>query len=47
MLMKLWPGDLEEQLDRMNKKVDDDNGRGWNQDNGKLWKLWRFSRNKF
>ena len=26
MIMKLWPGDWEEQLDRMNKKVDEDNG---------------------
>ena len=28
IIMKLWPGDWEEQLDRMNKKVDEDNERG-------------------
>ena len=28
MLMKLWPGDWEEQLEHMNKKVDEENGRG-------------------
>ena len=26
VLMKLWPGDWEEQLERMNKKVDEENG---------------------
>ena len=31
----------------MNKKVDQDNGRGGTQENGQFWKLWRFSRNKF
>ena len=28
IIMKLWPGDWEEQLDRMKKKVDEDNERG-------------------
>ena len=45
MLMKLWPVDLENQLDRINKKVDDYNGIGGTQDNGIFRKLWRFSRN--
>ena len=47
MLMKLWHGDWEEQLDRMNKKVDEDNGRGETQDNRQFRKLRRLSRNKF
>ena len=34
MLMKLRPGDWEENIDRMNKKVDEDNGIGETQDNG-------------
>ena len=40
--MKLWPGDWEEKVDRMNKKVDEDNGRGGTQENGRFWKLWNF-----
>ena len=46
MIIRLWPGDLEEQLDRMNKKVDDNNGRGGSQENGQFWNLLRFSRNE-
>ena len=34
MLLKLWNGDWEDQLERMNNKVDEDNGRVGNQDNG-------------
>ena len=45
MLMKLWPGYWEEQLDWMDNKVDDDNGRWRNQENGRLQNLWRFSTN--
>ena len=47
MLMKLWPGDWEEQLQRMNKKVYEDNGRRETQENGQFRKLRRFSRNEF
>ena len=47
MLMKLWPVDWEEHLDRMNKKVDEENGRGGTQENGRFWKLRRFLRNEF
>ena len=31
----------------MNNKVDENNGIGENQDNGRFQKLWRFSRNEF
>ena len=44
--MKLWPGDWEEKIHRMNKKVDEDNGRGETQEDGKFRKLRRFSRNE-
>ena len=47
MFMELCPGDWEDQLDRMNKKVDEDNGRGGNQHNWQFWKPRRFSRNEF
>ena len=46
ILMKLLPGDWEDQLDQMNKKVDKDNGRGGDQENGQFRKLRRFSRNE-
>ena len=46
MLMKLWPDDWEEQFDRTNKKLDDENGRWGTQENGRFWKLQRFSRNE-
>ena len=46
MLMKLWPGDWEEHINQMNKKVDEDNGIGGAQENGQFRKLQRFSRNK-
>ena len=47
MLMKFWPGDWEEQIYWMNKKVNEDNGRGGTQDNRRCWKPRWFSRNKF
>ena len=34
ILMKLWPGYWEEQIGRMNRKVDGDNGRGGTQESG-------------
>ena len=40
-------GDWWDQIDQMNKKVDEDNGRGGNQENGIFQKLWRLSTNKF
>ena len=47
MLVKLCPGDCDEQLDRTNKKMDEDNGRGGTQENGLFQKLQRFSGNNF
>ena len=47
MLMHLCPKDWKEQLERKNKKVYEDNGRGGTQDNGRFWKFQRFSRNEF
>ena len=47
MLMKSWPGDLEEKLKQTNNNVDEDNGRGGTQENRKLRKLQQFSREKF
>ena len=44
MLMSLWPVDWENQLDWINKKVDDYNGIGGTQDNVIFRKLWRFLR---
>ena len=41
MLVKLWHGYLKEQIYRINKNLDKDNGRGGNQDNGRFQKLWR------
>ena len=32
--MKIWPGDWKNQLKRMNKKVDEDNGKALGIDNG-------------
>ena len=46
IFMKLWPEDWEDQIEQMNKKVDEENGRGWTQENRQFWKLWRFSRNE-
>ena len=45
ILMRVWPGDWGEQLDRMSKKVDEENVRWETQENGRFWKLWRFLRN--
>ena len=47
MIMQLWPGYWEEQLDRTNKKADEDNGKGKTQENRQFWKLRRFSSKKF
>ena len=44
MIMKLWPSYWEQQLHQMSKKVDQDTGRGGTQENGRFWKLRRFSR---
>ena len=45
MLIKLLPGDWEDHPDQMKKKVNENNGRGGTQENGRFRKLQRFSRN--
>ena len=47
ILIKLWPRHWEDQINRMNKKVDEDNGRGDPEWNELFQKLRRFSRNGF
>ena len=42
MIIKLWPGNWEENLKRINKKVDEENGKGGTQENGTFRKLWHF-----
>ena len=44
ILMKLWPGYWEDNIDRINNKVDEENEGGGTQENGLFQKLWRFSR---
>ena len=34
-------------MERMNIRVEKDNGRAVGIDKGRLWKVWRFSSNKF
>ena len=46
MRIMLWPGDWDDHLNRINKKVDEDNDRWGTQENGKVWNLQRFSRKK-
>ena len=45
MLMKIWPGDWKNQLERINLKVDEDNGKAVGMVNGGTRKVQRFSRN--
>ena len=47
MLIKLWPGDWNIQLKRMNQKLDKDNGKALGIGNGQYQKVCRFSRNVF
>ena len=47
IFMKLWPGDWEEQLNQLNKKLDEENERGGTQENGRFRNLRPFSRNEF
>ena len=46
MLIKLWPGDWISQLKRMNKKVDEENGKLLNKGNVRYRKVRRFSSNE-
>ena len=44
MFIKLWPRYWEEQIYQMNKKMDEENGRGGTKEDGIFEKLRRFSR---
>ena len=45
ILMDLWPGDWNNQLKRINIKVDEDDGKSVGMVNGRYRKFWRFSIN--
>ena len=47
MLIKIWPGFCISQLKRMNRKVDEDNGKSFNKGNVRYRKICRFSSNEF
>ena len=47
MLIKLWPGDWNNQLEGVNMNVDEDNGKSVGMVNGRAQKGRRFSRNEF
>ena len=47
MLIKIWPGNLNTQLKRMNHKVDEDNGKASNKGNVSIEKFVGFPAKKF
>ena len=47
MLIKLWPGNWNNQLKRMNQKADEDNGKASGKINLRYRKVCRFSSNEF
>ena len=47
MLMKIWPGDLYNQLEMINMRVDDDNGGAVGIVKVRAHKYWRFSGSEF
>ena len=47
MLIKLWPGGWQNQLEIMNMSVDDYNGRDTGMVKGRIRKFWKFSSNEF
>ena len=47
MLIKIWPGDWIRNLKRINRKVDEDNGKSFNKGNVRYRKVCRFSINEF
>ena len=47
MLTKIFPGDWKNQLESMNTKVDEDNGKPAGMLNGRAWKVCQFSSNEF
>ena len=46
MLIKLWPGDWNNHLERMNIKADEDNGKSVGMVNGRPRKVLPFSSNE-
>ena len=47
MLIKLWPGDWIDKLKRMNRKVDEENGKQRVKGNVRFRKVRRFSSSEF
>ena len=47
ILMNIWPGNWNNQLERTNINVDGDNGKAVRMANGWDRKFWQFSRNEF
>ena len=47
MLIKIWPGSWKTQLNKMNYKLDEENGKVLGKGNGRYQKICRFSRNEF
>ena len=47
MSIKIWPGYWISQLNRMTRKVDEDNGKALNKVNVRYHKVRRFSSNEF
>ena len=39
MSMEIWPGDWKNQLERMNMKVDEENGKAMGMVNGQAWRV--------
>ena len=47
ILINLWPGNCKTQLERMNQKVDENNGKALNKGNLQYRNVLRFSSNEF
>ena len=47
ILTKIWPGDWNNHLERINMKVDKENGKSPLMVNGRYQEVWRFSSNEF
>ena len=47
MFIKIWPGDYNNHLERMNMEVDEENGKSAGMVNGRNRKVRRFSSNEF
>ena len=47
MLIKIWPGDWISELNSMNRKVDEDNGKAWNKVNERYQKFIGFPATNF